>query len=130
MYSTLSDNRLKDEAEKISAFLADNYARNFLKKFHPLSHMQYRKNHWWLIRESQDNSLLWTGNRYSKIPLGERVPVMKQNTRKTTTEKENEPTILLDARVCHLKDQLVTAKYLREAKNNGANFGERQANTR
>lgn len=29
---------------------------------------------------------------------------------KTTTEKENEPTFLLDARVCHLKDKLVRAK--------------------
>ncbi|CAA2991912.1 probable galacturonosyltransferase 4 isoform X1 [Olea europaea subsp. europaea] len=29
---------------------------------------------------------------------------------KTTTEKENEPTILLDARVRHLKDQLIRSK--------------------
>ncbi|CAI9755078.1 unnamed protein product [Fraxinus pennsylvanica] len=29
---------------------------------------------------------------------------------KTTTEKENKPTVLLDARVRHLKDQLIRAK--------------------
>lgn len=29
---------------------------------------------------------------------------------KTTTEKENEPTVLLDARVRHLKDQLIRSK--------------------